>query len=255
VYAFLVSLVQPYFLVLVLLGVALWRLTRAARPGWRRGLLLWSPYVALVILSCPLTAYYALGSLEWSNPPLRDRPEDVQAIVVLSCGVLSPDDIRPDPELDLVGRARTELGAHYYHQGRPIPILVSGGPLRKDIVVEAVADLMHDLLVKLQVPEKDILVEKRSMTTYENAVESAALLKERGLTRILLVTDAGHMPRAAACFRKQGLDVVCAGCYYQATTWKLTWYFVQPSVESLMRFQEAAHEWLGLLWYWGCGRI
>jgi uncharacterized SAM-binding protein YcdF (DUF218 family) len=255
VYGFLVSLIQPYFLLLVLIGVSLWRLTRAAKPGWRWGLLLWSPYVLLLVLSCPLTAHLALGSLEWWNPPVDRRPEDVEAIVVLSAGFLAKDEVRAQSELDLAGRVRTETAARYYHQGPPVPILVSGGAVNPQIDPEPVADLMRDFLLRLGVPREQILVERTSKTTYENASESARMLKERGISRILLVTGASHLPRAAACFRKQGLDVVPAGCYYQSTGWHLSWYHLQPAVEPLSQFHEAVHEWLGLVWYRLVGRI
>lgn len=255
--AFFVSLVQPYFLLLVLIGVALWRLTRAAKPGWGRTLLLWSPYLVLVVLSCPLTAYCALGSLEWRNPALARRPEDVEAIVVLAAGYWPANNLRPEAELDLIGRARLERAAAYYHQqgDRPIPILVSGGPASGGTDAEPVADLMRDYLVRLNVPRDRILLERTSTTTAENATQSAVVLREHKLERVLLLTTATHLPRAAACFRKAGVDVVPAGCYYQATGWDLSWGQVQPQLWSLVAVQEATHEWLGLAWYWACGRI
>src|SRR5262249_37927778 len=55
-----------------------------------------------------------------------------------------------------------------------------------------------------------------SRTTYENAVESARLLNDRDMPRVVLVTDAAHLRRAVACFRKQGLDVIPCGSHYRA---------------------------------------
>jgi len=53
-------------------------------------------------------------------------------------------------------------------------------------------------LVKLGVPATDVLVEDRSRTTSENAVETQKLLALRGISKILLVTDAAHDLRADA---------------------------------------------------------
>jgi uncharacterized SAM-binding protein YcdF (DUF218 family) len=47
--------------------------------------------------------------------------------------------------------------------------------------------------------------EGASRNTHENAVECAKIARERGWTRLLLVTSARHMKRAAGCFRAEGL--------------------------------------------------
>lgn len=48
------------------------------------------------------------------------------------------------------------------------------------------------------------------MTAGENARFSAAILAPLGVTRILLVTDAFHMPRARRAFAIAGLDPIAA---------------------------------------------
>src|SRR2546430_728459 len=59
-----------------------------------------------------------------------------------------------------------------------------------------------------------LALETRSRNTYENAAESATIACARGLRRLLLVTSASHMPRAAALFRRQagrcGLSILPA---------------------------------------------
>lgn len=48
--------------------------------------------------------------------------------------------------------------------------------------------------------------------THDEAVGVAHLMKERGWSRVLLVTNAWHMRRAAAVFKKAGVNVVRAPC-------------------------------------------
>ena len=60
-------------------------------------------------------------------------------------------------------------------------------------------------------PESQVWIADKSRSTYENAKYGAELVKGRGISRIVLVTDAYHMPRAEGCFRKQGLSVAPAG--------------------------------------------
>jgi uncharacterized SAM-binding protein YcdF (DUF218 family) len=48
--------------------------------------------------------------------------------------------------------------------------------------------------------------------THDEAVAAAVLAREKGWPRVLLVSHPAHLRRAAATFKKQGLDVLCAPC-------------------------------------------
>lgn len=52
--------------------------------------------------------------------------------------------------------------------------------------------------------------EELSRDTADNARFSAVMLKAAGISRIVLVTQAFHMPRAVALFEAAGLQVVAA---------------------------------------------
>lgn len=53
-------------------------------------------------------------------------------------------------------------------------------------------------------------MDDRSRDTGENAARMAQLLQPAGVRRIALVTDATHIPRAAAAFRAAGFEVIAA---------------------------------------------
>jgi uncharacterized SAM-binding protein YcdF (DUF218 family) len=57
------------------------------------------------------------------------------------------------------------------------------------------------------VAEKDIYLEERARNTLENATYTKQILKPYLAEKILLVTSAMHMPRAKACFLKEGFHV------------------------------------------------
>src|SRR5205814_1284761 len=106
------------------------------------------------------------------------------------------------------------------------------------------------------VQSSDLIEDTDSQNTYENALRSRALLEPRGIRRIVLVTDAMHLPRAVACFRKQGFEVVPAGCDYERPgDGNPTIFDFLPSAYALRWFEYASQEWLGLAWYRLRGRI
>jgi uncharacterized SAM-binding protein YcdF (DUF218 family) len=108
---------------------------------------------------------------------------------------------------------------------------------------------MRDFLLDLAVREPDLIVEDQSRSTYENAVASSKLLEARGIQRIVLVTEAVHMVRAARCFRRQGFEVVPAACHHGATGYTFGMEDLIPSPGSVSNCQRVWHEWLGIAWY------
>ena len=69
------------------------------------------------------------------------------------------------------------------------------------------ADAMARLMATAGVPEGQIVRERCSLDTRDNARFTAALLARRGLSRVLVVTCSWHLPRAERLFRLAGLTV------------------------------------------------
>lgn len=109
---------------------------------------------------------------------------------------------------------------------------------------------MRDFLGDRGIDEADLIVEDRSRTTHENAVECRRILESRRIRKVVLVTDATHMLRALGCFRKQGIEAVPSACAHRATQfpWGLSDFL--PSVNAVPNHELVLHEWLGLAWYW-----
>jgi uncharacterized SAM-binding protein YcdF (DUF218 family) len=254
-YLLLTGLAQPTVLLVLLTALAVANLWRKHKESRRRLLLLTIPFVLMVVWWTPAVSYLTLGSLEWGYPPLDKRPEDVEAIVLLSGYVRVLDEEGTQVELGEDTLYRCLRAAEVYRQGKPIPMVVSGGKVDPDAPGPALAVAMRDFLRQQGVPNSDLIVEERSRTTYENAVECCRLLDERGIHRILLVTDATHLARAAACFRARGADVVPCGCRYRAARmmWSVGAFVPDPAAAG--GTQDAVHEWLGRAWYRLRGRM
>lgn len=88
-------------------------------------------------------------------------------------------------------------------------------------------------------------VDDASRDTRENARAMATLLARDGITRIALVTDATHMPRAMEEFRAAGLQPAAAatGHVARAPDSVLAWL---PSPAGLSLSHRALREWLGM---------
>jgi uncharacterized SAM-binding protein YcdF (DUF218 family) len=247
-YYLVALLLRPIVVAYAAAGVALFLLWRR-RDRRGRLALLSAAFAFLLVLSFPVTSYLALGSLEWAYPPMRDRPADAPVIVVLS-GSLQPanaEGTRFQPGTDTLYRC---LRAAEVYRTSPCPVLVSGGKVHEGEPGPALAVVMRDFLLTQGVRAEDVILEDVSRTTYENAVECARILREKGVHRVVLVTDAAHMRRAGGCFRKQSVDVVDCSCRYRATRRSLGLTDFLPEGSAVAGTEEAAHEWLGLAWYW-----
>lgn len=94
---------------------------------------------------------------------------------------------------------RVDVAAELWKAGRAPRIFTSG---IKDT---------PNMIEKLQaqgIPDRVLDGENCSLTTWENAVFTAAILKTQGVKQIILVTDAPHMWRSILVFRANGFTVI-----------------------------------------------
>jgi uncharacterized SAM-binding protein YcdF (DUF218 family) len=246
---------QPFTLLLLIMGLLIANLWRKRRERRGRLLPLTIAFAALLLTTIPAVIYPALGSLEWRFPPLLRRPDGAEAIVVLGGGMVPADAIRPRAELTEATVFRCLHAAEIYHQGKPCPVIVTGGTVDPSSSVPPNAPYMRDLLVHLGVSPADVVIEDRARTTYENAVETRRILERLQVRKILLVTEAIHMFRSLQCFREQGIEVVPAACHYRATEFRYKLGDFLPSPGAAGNGGAVIHEWLGMVWYWLKGRL
>ena len=95
-------------------------------------------------------------------------------------------------------RGRIEWGAASLVAGIGDVIIACGGRRWGD---HREADVIADELLRRGVPSAQVVRERVSMTTAENAVNASELMAQRGLEQAYVVTCDFHLPRALACFR------------------------------------------------------
>lgn len=124
--------------------------------------------------------------------PLRK----MDAIVILGAAVWENG---PSPTL----RRRALHGAALWHAG-VAPLIIPCGGVGLYPPSEAAA--ITALLVQAGVPPRAIVAEDCSTTTLENIRFALPILRDHAATRVVIVTDATHGPRAALVARHFGLQ-------------------------------------------------
>jgi len=241
--AILRTLLLPPLSLFLLYGIG-WLLRKR-----RSGRILGGSAIALMfLLSTQAGSWLLVRPLENLAKPLSSiNRTDAQAIIVLAAGRLknSPEYAGQDIP-DYIALARLRYTAKLHHE-TGLPVLVSGGAAIPEEDVKPLADGMVEALQNdFVTPVK--WLEDRSQNTAENAEFSAQILKNAGIPRILLVTDAMHMYRAKMMFERQGIAVVAAPTLFFARE-ELGLSDLLPGVEGMRRANYALYEWLGIAWY------
>jgi len=234
----------PPLLPLWITALGLLLLKRRPRTGRA---LAWLGVVTGLVLCLPLTVGGMVMGLERDPALTPQAARGAQAIVILGAGKQRYAPEYGGPTVNQLGLARVRYGALLAREYQ-LPILVSGGAPNGN---EPEADLMAQVLER-EYKLHPRWTENRSRDTGENAVYSAAMLREAGIRRILLVTHATHMPRARGEFEHQGLEVVAAPTAFLAAHED-----VPPGDEDVIAGLPSAnmayagwiamHEWLGLI--------
>jgi uncharacterized SAM-binding protein YcdF (DUF218 family) len=111
------------------------------------------------------------------------------------------------------------------------------------------AAVVRRFLADQGMPEGRVLFEDRARSTRENALLARPLANPKPGERWLLVTSAGHMPRAVGAFRRTGWPGIVAWPVDYRTTGTFDLFALPLASQRLLEFDEAAYEWLGLLYY------
>jgi uncharacterized SAM-binding protein YcdF (DUF218 family) len=229
---------------LIVLGLLGWRLAKRFRLAGQA--IVFLAVLLLLVLSTGAGSRLLVAPLENRSLPVPDPAlADAQAIVILGGGrsFAAPEDgNRDQPGAQTLARLRH--GARVYRVTR-LPVLVSGGAPDRGGESEA-AVMARSLREDFQIPVR--WVEDTSENTAQNALHAATQLREAGVQRVLLVTDAMHMPRAMQMFSATGLIVIAAPTDFVSRK-TLSVEDVIPNPRFLRHSHYALHEWIGMLWY------
>ena len=197
----------------------------------------------LTVFALPFVSGWLIASLEGGLPTEPDKLHPPAAVVILSGDVVEQQPVGTYGVGHLT-LERERTGARLA-RATGLPLLVSGGSARPG--TPSIASLMATSL------HEDFgltpqWLEQRSQDTWENAANTAALLRANQVGSVYVVTHAWHMRRALIAFRAAGLRATAAPVDAERPP-SLTMRMLVPRVSAWQQSYYALHEWIGCAWY------
>ena len=155
-------------------------------------------------------------------------PVTYDVIVVLGAAVWPGG--QPSPTL----QRRVMHAVDLMQRGYAAYLLVTGGMGQYP---PTEAEVMQRLAIAHGISNQCVLREEQATSTFESALLCGDILRQHGWSRVLVVTDRYHLPRALLAFRSCGIRAVGS-----ATTGK-------PARRLRQRWHYYLREWLALPWY------
>jgi uncharacterized SAM-binding protein YcdF (DUF218 family) len=228
----------------------------AALSGWRRSGILASA-ISTAILFIALftsTGAYLVQGLEDRFPKPSGDPADLKCMIVLG-GAFDTVVTTSRGGYDLNGAGDRFVEALRLAQKYPqARILVSGGDGSITGNYEGDAVISERMFAAFGLDKARLVEDKGSRTTFENAINTKALLASNGLSNCLLITSGFHMPRSMGIFRKLDIDVVPWPVDYRSNGKEyLRLDALEPTLNTGL-LSTAVREWIGLVGYYFAGR-
>lgn len=243
------AITQPLFWLAVWWGVALVLLSLSA--SWRRAAvrMLWGGLVVLGLFGFEALPHALLRPLENRYPvPTQEAVGRYVGLIVLGGATQHPGSYQAHGQVPLGEAAeRMSLPVGLMRQHPKLQLVFSGGEGRLLATGVSEAELAKAFYAEQGVDMARVTLEGGSRTTRENARQVAALLGERCKQPWLLVTSAWHMPRAMPEFEAAGCKVTAYPVDFR--TGNATLWTEYSLARSLLLWQTALHEWLGLVVY------
>jgi uncharacterized SAM-binding protein YcdF (DUF218 family) len=189
----------------------------------------------------------------WLMQPLENRyprpdwPAHVDGILVLGAD-LDQDIFR---SRGVTGNIKSEarmVGA--YEAARHYPgarVVFAGAYWHTKPQFKARYNVVKHVFLQMGLAPERLLVEDRSMDTWENFVLARHLAKPKPGEIWLLATSAYHLPRAMSIAERAGWKMIAWPT--DAMTSRTTHYDYRDIPKNLDRSDWAVHEWIGLLAY------
>jgi len=218
----------------------------------------WPVFVAVVILlvaSLPATGDRLIGWMESFYPALPIAEAGPADAVVVLGGILGPR-VAPGYMPNWTEASERYLGGvALLRAGRAKVLVFTGARMPWDEKVTLEGDDLRAIAISQGVHAEQILVTREISNTRDEARAVAEIAKTHGWKKVIVVTTAWHMPRAARLFRKAGVDLIPFPVDFRTDgTKELYAVDFLPNAEALQRTEIALRECYGIAFYTVTGR-
>jgi len=146
---------------------------------------------------------------------------------------------------------RIVIAAELVRLGKGRALVIGGGEYSSGGSPRPEGELLQNWLETWRPFTQPIYILEKNQHTRNEAVNTAALAKEHGWKKIILVTSAWHMRRSEALYKEVGLEVIPAGSDFAGTSaLETNWTFYPVPIDSGFRHLALyLHEQVGWLYY------
>ncbi len=204
--------------------------------------------VGLYVLCMPITSNSLLRWLEVPRPSPNILAQKYDVAIVLT-GMLNLELSKKGNIEFGDGVDRILAGISVVRRGIADQLLITGGSGSLLDQRKSESVLLREFAIESGLSLEQIIIDPTSRNTHENAVNTAALVREHEFEKILLITSAFHMWRSEAAFNKQGLFPVVYPVDFNASSDTISIFDFLPSVGALNQITWIIHELLGLAIY------
>jgi len=236
-------LIDPLFLILLFSFLCL----LFVRWRWRIKRYAYFLFILFYLVSTPALINRLFYYLEHLEKPTA-LAAHYDGVIVLSgmtdLNKSSGEDVEFTQAVD-----RILAGVRLVRHGTADYLIISGGDgglVRKN---RSEARVLYEFAKRMGIHSDRIIIEAHSRNTYENALNTAELVKKHKLEKLLLVTSAFHMYRSRGCFRNAGLQVDVYPVDFYAGKMFEDFRAFLPSSHALVKTQLFIHEAVGILVY------
>ena len=234
------TLFMPLTLSLLLIAFGLLR---------RRRALSFAGLLVLFFASLPALSDSLGFILENQYPHLRAAQCPTADVVVALSGFAGeqkrfPGEIHWNEAVD-----RFEVAIRLFRLQKAPILLFTDAQMPTEDRHDSTTGLVRQAAVERAVPTTAIRITRPVATTADEADAVADFLRQNGFHRVILVTSARHMGRAALLFRRAGIDFVPFPADYQTEGWQWKWGEFVPSADALNGTEHNLHEIYGNILY------
>ena len=203
-YTIITILCTPIVLMLILLVLVLFMAKRRSAR-----ILIIVTIVVLYLSTSGLITKPLLNNLQ-SYKPISDKIIDSNgAIILLGAGIDNNEyGITPT----LLADTRILETARIYNIAKKdnieYKIIISGGDVKN--LGKSEAEVYAKILIELGVPSKSIILESKSLNTYQNAQYTKEITNDLPYNKYILVTSGIHMKRSLLYFKSFNINVIPA---------------------------------------------